>query len=232
MISLFITSFIAIYFLYYYYRIKKAYSLAEVTYTKWAELGKKSNEKFRLLVLGDSIGTGVGATCFENSAAGRLACNLAKKYRILLTNASINGSKVKSLLKAKIPKEKQSLTAIFISSNDVIRFTKLSEFKGNSIRLLEKISTSSKKLMIIGPANVGLAKFLPLPLRIVYLLRGPKYANALKEASAKFKNVIYINSLKPAKSLGRYKQNYYSSDMFHPNDEGHKFWFEMIKPYL
>ena len=226
-----IALFLVLYFLYYYHRIKKAYGLAEVTYAKWAELGNKSNEKFRLLVLGDSIGTGVGASCFENSVAGIIAHYLAKKYRVTLINASVNGSKIKTLLNV-IPEQKQDLTVIFISSNDAIRFTNLGDFNKDAGILLKKLSKSSKKLIIAGPANVGLAKFLPLPLRIVYLHRAPRYALILKKISAKFKNVSYINSLKPDNKLGKYKQSYYSSDLFHPNDEGYKFWFEMVKPYL
>ena len=223
---------VVLYFLFCYYRIKKAYSLAEFTYANWADFGNKSNKKFRLFIAGDSIGTGVGATCFENSVAGRIAIYLAKKYQVMLKNASVNGSKVKNLLSIKIPEEKQSLTVIFISSNDLIRFTNLNDFKENAAKALEKFSKFSGKIIVIGPGNVWLAKFLPLPLRIIYLLRGPKYADALKEASAKFRNAIYINSLTPSKSLGKYRQSYYSSDKFHPNDEGYKFWFEMVKEYL
>lgn len=230
-ILLIIALFIVLYVLYYYYRIKKAYTLAEVTHTKWADLGH-SNKKFNLLILGDSIGTGVGASCFEKSVAGRIACYLAKKYRVTLTNASVNGSKIQNLLNRKVPKDKQDLSIILISSNDVLRFTNLDKFKENTIKVLKKFSKATKRLIIIGPANVGLAKFLPLPLRILYLYRAPKYTSALKEASSKFRNVTYINSLKPAKNLGKYEQSYYSLDMFHPNDEGHSFWFEMVKNYL
>lgn len=231
-ILLIIGLFIVLYCLYSYYRIKKAYSLADVVYTKWADLGKKSNKKFKLFIAGDSIGTGVGATRFENSVAGRIAKYLSKEYHVILTNSSINGSKIKTLLKSKNPSEKQDLAVIFVSSNDVLRFTKLDDFRQNAAKALEIFSKFSTRLIIIGPANVGTAKFLPLPLRLIYLFRAPKYAEILKEASSKFKNVIYINSLKPAKNLGKYKQIYYSSDMLHPNDEGHKFWFEMIKEYL
>ena len=223
---------VVLYFLYCYYRIKTAYSLAEFTYAKWAVFGNKSNKKFKLFIAGDSIGTGVGSTCFENSVSGRISHYLAKKYHVILKNASANGYKIKNLLNIKIPKEKQNLGVIFISSNDFIRFTDLNTFKKNAAKALENFSKFSERLIIIGPANVWLAKVLPLPLRIIYLIRGPKYADALKEASAKFRNATYINSLKPAKRFGKYRQSYYSSDKFHPNDEGYKFWFEMVKRYL
>ena len=223
---------IFLYFLYTYWRIKKAYSLAHITYTKSVQLGKKSGKRLKVLVLGDSIGTGVGASCFENSVGGRIASHLAKKYRVIFRNASVNGSKMSNLLSRKAPKEKQDVTVILISSNDVIRFTDFREFRKSTRKVIEIYSRLSEKLIVIGPANVGHAKFLPLGFRISYLYRGPKYAKILKKSSARFKNVVYINSIKPSESLGVYKQDYYSSDTLHPNDKGHKFWFDMIKPYL
>lgn len=220
------------YIAYFSYKIKKAYSLAEITYTQNSKLGKKSNKRLKLLILGDSLGTGVGASSFKTSVVGRVANSISKKYFVILTNASLNGSKIGDLLKRKVPKEKQDLIVIFISTNNVLRFTDLKDFGANAIKVIEKYSKLTKKLILIGPANVGQAKILPLPLRLINLYRAPKYATILSKVSKKFKNVAYINSLKPPKFLGKYKYKYYSSDKLHPNDEGHSYWFEMVKGYL
>lgn len=229
---LIVALFIAVYLAYSGYKIKKAYMLAKTVYGKNAEVGSKLMPGFNLLIDGDSIGTGVGASGFEKSAAGSIAFYLGKHYHVKLTNNSVNGSKISSLVERAVPLERQDLAVLFISSNDYVRFTDLKNFREDAARVMEKYSKISKKVIIIGPANVGLATMLPLPLRIFYLCRGHKYAAALQEASAKFGNAAYINSLKPPKRLGKYAKEYYASDRFHPNDKGHEYWFKMIKPYL
>ena len=67
------------YIAYTYWGIKRAYSLAGITYTSPCELGDSSAKKMRLLIAGDSIGTGVGATSFEASVAGRISSHLANR---------------------------------------------------------------------------------------------------------------------------------------------------------
>ena len=183
-------------------------------------------------MLGDSLGMGVGASSFEKSVVGRVADYLAKNNYVVLNNLSANGSKVQDLLNIKSPKNKIDLTIILISSNDVIRFTGFKSFEEDVKKVLEKCSKLSKKIIIIGPANVSQARLLPLPLRIIYFYRVPKYAFLLEKVSSDFKKVSYINSANPPKKLGKYLDEYYSTDKLHPNDQGHKFWFEMIKEKL
>jgi lysophospholipase L1-like esterase len=144
---------------------------------------------------------------------------------------SINGSKVKTLLANKI-NERYELCVLLISSNDVIRFTPFINFEKDLQKMLEKYAKISKKVILIGPANVGDAYLLPALLRIIYRRTAPKYAAILKKISSKFPSVSYINSISPRKELGEYTRKYYGTDMFHPNDDGHEFWFEMIKEKL
>ena len=214
------------------YFIKKGKLLSKKVYSGKFEIGNKSKPGINVLISGDSIGAGVGASSFETSVAGRIGHHLSKKNYVSLNNISVSGSRIKHILERLIPEEKQDLTILFISSNDVTRFTKLKSFRHDAEKALEKYSKSSKKLLLVGPGNVALARVLPLFLRLKYTYRIPKYAALLNEVSANFPNITYINSTKPPKTLGKYKESYYSHDMFHPNDRGHEYWFEIVKPYL
>jgi len=136
-IFILIISFLLWELFYSLYFFKKGKILSQNTHIKNIEIGNKSKTKLKLLVAGDSIGAGVGASSFETSVAGRTANYLSKNYFVISKNISVNGHKIKNLLTNKITNERYNLTIIFISSNDALKFIDLKEFEIDTNKTLQ-----------------------------------------------------------------------------------------------
>jgi hypothetical protein len=49
----------------------------------------------------------------------------------------------------------------------------------------------------------------------------------LREEAERFDNVIYVNPFEHSSSREDYGYTL-AADKFHPNDQGHKYWFDLI----
>lgn len=217
--------------LYTGYFFVKSKSLVGATFAGEKNIGDSNNPKFNLFVDGDSVGAGVGASSFDTSVAGRVAAYYAKNNYVHIINNSLNGSKMSSLVDKKIPSENQNLTLLIISSNDLFHFTNLGEFKKSTEKVLDKYIKNTDKLIIIGPGRVFDTTSLPFFIKPLYRLQGAKYAKIIESVSKKYPNVIYVNPQNVAVLQSQYGPTD-AVDGFHPNDEGHRFWFDLIKPSL
>lgn len=222
---------IAIQLIYSAYYFKKGRNLAKTTYTGSFNLGNRESPALRVFIGGDSVATGVGASSFETSLAGRIANYLAQEKFIILTNEAVNGSKMEDLTTRHVPSEKQDLIILVVSSNDLFHFTNLQKFEESTRKVLENYSKNANKLIIIGPGRVFDGGAIPLPLRLLYKIRSSKYEAVIGKYAKAHENVIHISPLNPPVDATKYK-NSSAGDKFHPNDEGHRFWFDMIKTAL
>lgn len=205
----------------------RAKDLLKKTYTGTYTLGE-GNEML-IYATGDSVGAGVGATSFENSVVGRVANFMSKNNKITLTNNSISGNKMKDII-GNSPTKKQDIIILIIGSNDLFRFTNFADFRKNTKKVLSEYSPKAKTLIVIGPGRIFDADAIPLFMKPVYFILSKQYANIMEEESKKINNVIYVNPI-DTKVSGEYGFTG-ASDHFHPNDEGHRFWFDLIKQKL
>ena len=208
------------------YLFDKARNLSKVSYAGQTEYGNSTSE-LRVLLAGDSIATGVGSTSFETSLPGRLVNELSKTHRVIFTNVAKSGNKMSNLINVSFPEEKQNLMIIFIASNDLLHFTSLNKFEQHTKSVLDKYSKISDKVILIGPADVGGATAVPLLLKPIYAVRWSKYASVMKDISASHPNVQYINPIDYKEKLKEY-DGAEAKDGFHPNDNGHKYWADII----
>lgn len=213
------------------YYSRKGMALAKITYTQDLVLGDPKDPPLKVFIDGDSVGAGVGATSFEKSLVGRLSGYLAKDHYVALKNESINGSKMTDMLLRNVPSEKQDLIILIVSSNDLFHFTNLGEFEKSTSEVLQKYAKLTSKLIIQGPGRVFDAPALPLPVRFIYKLQAPKYAAIIANEAKKYQNVLHVNPINPPIDLTGYGHGS-SPDKFHPDDEGYRFWFDMLKPSL
>lgn len=188
-----------------------------------------NGKQFKLFVLGDSVGAGVGATSFEKSVVGRVANELAKNHQVHLINNSVSGYQMKDVLEAPPPSEKQDVLLIIAGSNNLFHFTNLKAFSTDTGNVLKKFSPLASKVILVGPGRVFDADAIPFFLKPIYKIQGKKYAQILKEEAGKFGSVEYVNPLSTEISHDKYGATS-ASDNFHPNDEGHRFWFDLISP--
>lgn len=207
----------------------KAKELQEHIYTGDFVIGKGND--FFMFAAGDSVGAGVGASSFETSVVGRTAEFIAKNHTVKLTNKSVSGYKMDDLLRISLPERQQDLILLVIGSNNLFHFTDINRFGEDTETVLRQYSKKAKKVIIIGPGRVFDTDAIPLILRPIYRNLAPKYAEKMKIASLKFDNVIYINPIE-AKLPPQLYGDTGAADHFHPNDSGHRFWFDLLKSSL
>lgn len=217
--------------LYSLYFLRQATTLNENIYVESAKLGFAGDPEFKLFVSGDSIAAGVGAGSFEKSVSGRLGEFLAKDKHVTFTSEAQVGAKMANLLNSPLPLAKQDLVVLIVSSNDLFRFTDLGKFEDSTEKVLAKYSQLGKKLIIVGPGRVFDATAIPVILKPIYKNRGQKYAKIIAKVALNYPNIRHVSPLSPVKNLPTYGKTL-SSDNFHPNDEGHRFWFDLIKTAL
>lgn len=214
------------------YSMYRSTALIKKTYSESLQLGEKNQKVIKMFVAGDSLAAGVGASSFENTIAGRVAMELASNRRVEFISEATVGTKMVNLLENNMPSEKQDLILLIVSSNDLFRFTPLDKFENASREVLGEYSKLSDRVILVGPGRVYAADAVPFFLRPIYRFRANNYVAILKAESAKFKNIIYVNPVEAEFNKKKYGTRTLASDNFHPNDEGQKFWFDLIKPHL
>lgn len=230
-ILIIITAYAVFQTIYTSYFMYKSQDLVKKVYVGQKSLGDAKNPEFDLFVDGDSVGAGVGASSFETSVAGRVAEFYAQKYHVNFINNSVSGSRMSSLINKDIPTQKQNLTLLVVSSNDLFHFSDFDQFKLATEKVLAKYSKNTDKLILIGPGRVFDTGALPFFIKPLYRAQGPKYAAIISKVEKKYPNVVYVNPQNVSVPRSKYGATD-ASDGFHPNDEGHMFWFDLIKPSL
>ena len=210
---------------YYFF---KARSLLGIKHNQNFESSDKSKPDFRMYINGDSVATGVGATSFETTFPGLLSQYLSQKYHVVLKNDSKAGNKMADLA-ASFPQEKQNLIVVIIASNDLLRFSPFGEFTRSTQTVLDKYSELSEKVIIIGPGGVHRAPVMPIFMRPIYNWRAKKYISIIDGVAKKHPNITYLNSTNIPHNFRPNPNQARSVDSFHPGDEGHRLFFELIK---
>jgi lysophospholipase L1-like esterase len=190
------------------------------------------NPAKRVLVIGDSLAVGVGASTPERSIAGLLSTDYPTTD---ITNFAVSGSKIKDVLKT-LESSKDlgyDLLLIQVGGNDVVQFTPVEDAATDMDSLLKLAKTKSSKVIFYSSGSVGFAPIFIPPVSWVYTYRTTQLYSALKKV-ADDNNVTYIDLLYSKKD-DPFKNDideYYANDYFHVSDAGYKFWYEKIKPHL
>lgn len=186
-----------------------------------------SDTSISLLVLGDSLGVGVGAEKPEDSVAGRFAKFLGATY---VENHSVSGAVVADLPLqiAKATLERYSVVLIHIGANDIIRFhnaRKVSRLLGNIFATLPP----SSRLFLLTAGDVGGATIFPPFLRPHYTRLTLRY-HALFGEVTKAHRVTYVNLYQPPENdpFRHDPQRYFAPDGLHPSGEGYRLWYEAL----
>jgi len=191
-----------------------------------------SDPTCKILVLGDSIACGVGATEECNSLAGRLGSLYPGAY---VTTRFINGVKVKkalTLIDTSKKEERWNLLVIFLGGMDIIHFTPRKIFSRNISVIFNKAKQCADKVVYVSPANVGLSPIFPFPFSLFYSIHSYFLLKTAKKIAAEM-GIIYVDLFENKKndSFGG-KVDFYAPDLSHPNDEGYIIWFNKIKEAL
>ncbi len=185
-----------------------------------------------ILILGDSLGVGVGAEKLEESIAGRLGSLYPQNA---IENHAVSGARIADLPAqlAEVKRSEYAFILIHIGANDIIRFRQA----GDAARELSAYLSEAKKLsphvIFLTAGDVGRTRFFPWFLN-------PYYHRATLRYHAEFARIAgetgttYVNLYKSREEdlFTKDPKHYYSADMLHPSGEGYALWFEEVQKVL
>ena len=187
----------------------------------------------KVLILGDSLGVGVGSLKQEDTIAGRLHADYPNVY---IKNLSVSGYKIIDALNVinTLPdNEEFDVVLLQIGGNDIVKGMSLSNSNKNLKVLLDKAKSHSRKVIFLTSGSVGFAPIFPQPFDWFYDRKSKIYLDSF-EKIAKEVGVTRID-LYASREDDPFLKNidlYYAKDVFHPSGDGYGLWYEKIKPEL
>lgn len=203
------------------FRVKRlvgASSRLSLSTTKYERIINLNKE---ILVLGDSLAYGVGASKPENSFVGLLAKQLNNKS---IKNEAEIGETTKSLkdtIDSKISGRYEKIF-IIIGANDIIRINiDVNESASNLDYIINKSSQSSDEVILVTTANIKYISLTPSVLSALYGRRADIIRQKALNLEKKYPNFRYVDFYSYPISKYEYKE-LEAKDGYHLNDEGFK----------
>lgn len=184
----------------------------------------------KILIIGDSVAKGVGASKKENTFEGFLRKDFPKAK---IENHAVSGAKAKDVLKQikKTKEKKYDLIIMNFGMNDIFHFTDYKEIRGETKKLLNSVGEKGKKIIFSTGGDIDLAPKIIWPLNKIFSGKERKLIRMFRRFSKKL-GITYVDLLKERKVKKQIMKNpkkYLSKDNLHPNDEGYKLWYQFLK---
>ena len=186
----------------------------------------------KILIVGDSVILGVGATHLDESLAGKIATVYPESS---ITTVGINGSKTKDLL-SLIDKPsdvaKWNTIIIFSGGMDIIHFVRSVTYANNLSNAFIYAKEIAHTVIYISPPNIGLAPIFPFPISHLYSLYSRKLRTVAKRITEKY-HVTHVDLFREQENDHfKARPDLYSSDLSHPNSAGYEVWFKHFKEVI
>lgn len=194
---------------------------------------KPQQFKKRYLIIGDSLGVGVGASSPEKSIAGLIS---ADHPQAEIVNLSKSGSRIYDGLETVrniSQNEKFDVAIIQLGANDITHLSSYNEMRVATNLLLKEVKQFADKTIFLTSGSVGSAPIFHFPLNRFYHARSLNFFKMFSELTQE-NSVGYIDLSYPA-SNDPFSKNpglYYAADSFHITDAGYMLWYQKIKEFL
>jgi lysophospholipase L1-like esterase len=189
---------------------------------------------WRVLVLGDSTGVGIGAGRPEESIAGLFAADHPDAD---IVNVSRSGARVAGALEQARECRRLGLrfdlALLHIGGNDVLRATPLDRLVEDSRLLMAELTAIAQHTLWLGPGDVGIAPLFPAPFS--WLMRArTRAAAAVFSACATEAGVEFIDfsSGEHASRFSRERRRHFAVDKLHPSSSSYSYGYETIRRAL
>lgn len=182
-----------------------------------------SGDEKKLLVFGDSIAAGVGATDFHRALAGRTAAGLAElaSGRVHWRSVGYIGANCGQLLQhldVTVPESGIDYLVLSVGVNDVTSLTTTDTWERNLSQLLNRLNTLYEQptIVLCGLPPFGRFPALPQPLRSSMQLRARTLDLSSKHVLASFQNVFF------APMIFEPTPEKFAADGYHPSEAGYE----------
>jgi lysophospholipase L1-like esterase len=214
-----------------YFHIYKAWRLTNATIPSSYQIHGPGNGKLNVLIVGDSIAVGVGASTWEKTVHYQFLSMLNEYKEINVDNFAVSGSLIHDIKKQLMRAGDKRYDLIFISSlaNDVTEDTNL-EYLRTEIQLaLSQSKQIGKNIIWITPASMKTSYAAPYLIRMFWGKRQEAVIKILVDEA--IKNEILLVDLvhsRLSENVSKNPHEYYAPDYFHPNDKAYQEAAEII----
>lgn len=194
---------------------RRAWEAAEEarSYTGEYGFGPDSGDPTVLGVFGDSIACGLGASGVERTFGGCVATRLALAGRVVCRIAAVSGAKARTLSRQAVTGD-EGIALLSIGSNDALYGAPLPEVESSLRTFLGRLG-HARRVIVVGPGDVGAVRVLPPLLRPLMRQRSLAYGRAIGRAVEKFDNARHIG---PSHDALRMAPTDFGADGVHPSD--------------
>lgn len=194
---------------------------------------KKISGPISYVALGDSTGAGVGAS--EGGYVVRLFRRLTTlRPGSKLTNLCVSGATTAGVLRTQLPsalRTQANLITLGIGINDIGHGVEIDEFGRNYETILQRLTTErpDAAIVVTNIPDVSPSPRIPPGLRAEYHRRIVEFNQKLEEVAARYAVTVFDIYSVTHKELPQ-RPEFFSSDGFHPSDEGYETWAEQMWP--
>ena len=195
-------------------------------------VGAGDEPPLRVAWIGDSISAGVGASDEASTVPHVVARRLGRP--VDLDVFAISGARVEDALELQAPRlaafePPPDVVVVEIGANDVTHLTGGGAFRRDYEAVLDAaLATGAKQVLALGIPAFGTTPRFLQPLRAIVGWRARRLDEEVREAAAA-RDVVYVDIAgvtEPA--FGADPERHYSTDDFHPSDEGYLLWAEAV----
>jgi len=211
---------------------RRKYVDAESAPAVEGEFGDTAGQELRLVVMGDSTGAGVGVEAVGETVGGQLAQRLARRgWRVRLAGVSVSGSRCRDLgpQVSRALLGRPDIAVICIGANDALRGSTLPSIRRDLGHAVGRLNASGVHTLVGTCPDLGAARALGQPLRLIAGRRGRKVAVA-EAAATRASGGEPIDIGRITGPVFRSDPGTLSEDCFHPSADGYRLWAEALHP--
>lgn len=194
---------------------RRAWEAAEEAraYTGEYSFGPNSGTPTVVSVFGDSVGCGLGASAVESTFGGSVAARLSATGRVVCRIAAVSGAKARTLSRQAVAGD-EGFAFVSIGNNDALYGAPLPEVESSLGVFLGRLR-HARRVIVVGPGDVGALRVLPPLLRPFMRMRSLTYGRAIRRAVDAFANARHIG---PSDEALKMTAGDFGADGVHPSD--------------
>jgi len=186
------------------------------------------------VALGDSTGAGMGAR--NGGYVARLFNRLIERRPgSRLVNLCVSGSTTEDVMRGQLDRavaEKPDLVTLGIGINDIGHGFTLEQFSRNYERILSTLKEKTRAAVVVtNIPDISTAPRIPVSMRNQYQQQIIQFNKKLEEIAAHHGVTVFDVYTITTQELPSHPE-YFSSDGFHPSDEGYELWAKKMWPTL
>jgi len=179
-------------------------------------------EGARLLIIGDSMAEGRGASAPDYSLAGLLS---RANPSLTVVNRGCAGARFADFIDQLDGDERFDAVLVQGGANDVLRLTPAAALRDSVRQVAQRARTYAGLVVFMPPGNVGNAAFFHPPWSW-WMSRRSRRLHAIVADEAQANGALYVSLFQEREDdpFARHPRRLYARDGLHPNDAGYELW--------